>query len=58
MVRANFVVTLVSILPAVVSELEVALGAEGRADLVALLRSAIIERCTYEPTGEAGYIYI
>jgi uncharacterized protein YuzE len=57
-VRANFVVTLFSILPAVVAELEVALGAESRVDLAAQLRSATIERCTYEPTGEAGYIYL
>ena len=51
-------VTLVSVLPSVVDELEVALAADGRSDLAKQLRSATIERCTYEPTGDAGYIYL
>jgi uncharacterized protein YuzE len=51
-------VTLISVLPDIVAELAAALGSQGRADLSAQLASATIERCTFDPTVKAGYIYL
>ena len=51
-------VTLISVLPDAVAELAAALGSEGRTDLSTQLGSATIDRCTFDPTVEAGYIYL
>lgn len=50
--------TLVSAAPALAAEVEVALRAAGRPDLGAQIRSAEIDRRTYEQPIDAGYIYL
>ena len=49
--------TLESIAPDLVTEAGAALTAEGRAALVPQIASAIVDRCTYDETADAGYIY-
>jgi uncharacterized protein YuzE len=51
-------VRVASILPQLVAELRTELAADGGEDLVAQLDSCEIERCTYDPTASAGYIYL
>jgi uncharacterized protein YuzE len=51
-------VTVASILPQLVAELRIELAADGGEDLVAQLDNCEIERCTYDPTAPAGYIYL
>jgi uncharacterized protein YuzE len=48
--------TLLSILPHLVAEVEAALAAEGRAELVTQLASAIILQCSFDQEADAGYI--
>ena len=50
--------TLISTLPNLVAEVSAALTTESRAALVQQLSSACIERCTYDETVDAGYIYL
>ncbi len=49
--------TLESVAPGFVTEVGAALTAEGRAALVPQLASSIVDRCTYDETADAGYIY-
>jgi uncharacterized protein YuzE len=50
--------TLLAIAPGFADEISVALGAEGHSALAAQLCNAAIERCTFDPEADAGYIYI
>jgi len=50
--------TLGSVTPELVSEISRALLSSSRPDLASQLDSATIERCTYDPAAEAGYIYL
>ena len=49
--------TFESVVPNLAAEVGAALTAEGRGALVPQLTSAIVDRCTYDETIEAGYIY-
>jgi uncharacterized protein YuzE len=49
--------TFESVVPNFAAEVGAALAAEGRSALVPQLASAIIDRCTYDETVEAGYVY-
>jgi uncharacterized protein YuzE len=49
---------LASIVPELIAEVGAALAAEGRSELVAQLEAGVIERCTYDPSVDAGYIYL
>jgi uncharacterized protein YuzE len=51
-------IDLVSAIPELVTEISTALKAAGRDDLATQLMSAKIERCTYDGTADAGYIYL
>jgi len=50
--------TLASAFPELVAEVGAALAAEGRGDLVPQLEAGVIDRCTYDPSADAGYIYL
>jgi uncharacterized protein YuzE len=50
--------TLQSVVPELVAEVGAALTREGRGDLAPQVQSGVIERCTYDPSVEAGYIYL
>jgi uncharacterized protein YuzE len=49
--------TLASIAPNLVAEVGSALISEGRGELVSQLEAGIIERCTYDESVDAGYVY-
>jgi len=49
---------LASIVPELVAEVGAALVAEGRGGLTPQLELGIIERCTYDSSSDAGYIYL
>ena len=48
---------LASIVPKLVAEVSAALIAEGRGEFIPQLESGIIERCSYDQSVEAGYVY-
>src|SRR4051812_10784872 len=48
--------TLVFVLPELIIELSALLEAKGRSELSTRLGAATIERCSYDPEPEAGYI--
>jgi uncharacterized protein YuzE len=50
--------TLLSVVPDLVAEVGAALTREGRGELVPQVQSGVIERCTYDPSVDAGYIYL
>ena len=50
--------TLADVAPGLATEIGTALAAEGRGDLATQLASAIIERCTYDASVDAGYVYL
>ena len=50
--------TLVSVVPELVIQVGAALATEGRSDLVPQIASGVIERCTYDASADAGYIYL
>lgn len=50
--------TLVSIAPNLVTEVSFALISTGRGELVSQLESGVIERCTYDVSADAGFIYL
>ncbi len=50
--------TLASVMPELVAEVGAALTSEGRGDLVPQLAAGAIERCTYDASADAGYIYL
>lgn len=47
-----------TVLPALLVEVRAALTSQGRTDLAAQLETGIIERWTYDPSADAGYIYL
>ena len=49
---------LLTVVPELVAEVGAALSSVGRGDLAPQLQAGIIERCTYDPEGDAGYIYL
>lgn len=49
--------TLASVAPSLVSEVGSSLISEGRGELIPQLESGIIERCTYDESADAGFIY-
>jgi uncharacterized protein YuzE len=49
--------TLASIAPHLIAEVSSALISEGRGELVLQLESGIIERCTYDESVDAGFVY-
>jgi uncharacterized protein YuzE len=50
--------SLASVAPEFAAEVSSALVAEKRDDLVSQVAAAIIERCTYDASANAGYIYL
>jgi uncharacterized protein YuzE len=50
--------TLAAIAPSLVAELSGALAALGRRDAISKIESGVIERCTYDQSADAGYIYL
>lgn len=51
-------IALISAMPKFVEEVAAALVSKGRDTLVAQLMSATMERCSYDTTVDAGYIYL
>lgn len=49
---------LATVVPELVAEVGTALSSRGRGDLVPQLQAGTIERCTYDPSVDAGYIYL
>lgn len=49
---------LLAVVPEFVAEVGAALSSVGREDLAPQLETGIIERCTYDPEVDAGYIYL
>ena len=49
--------TFESILPGLATEVGAVLAAEGRTTLMSQIASVIVDRCTYDETADAGYIY-
>ena len=49
---------LATVVPELVAEVGAALSSRGRGDLVRQLEAGTIERCTYDPSVDAGYIYL
>lgn len=49
---------LLTVVPELVAEVGAALSSAGRDDLTPQLESGVIERCTYDPSIDAGYIYL
>ena len=49
---------LAAVAPEFQAEVSAALASEGRADLASQVAGAIIERCTYDASVNAGYIYL
>lgn len=50
--------TLADVVPELAAEIGAALTAGGRGNLVTQLASGIIERCTYDASVDAGYVYL
>ncbi len=49
---------LASIVPEFVNEIGAALASAGQGNFISQLESGVIERCTYDPSVDAGYIYL
>jgi len=50
--------TLLTVVPELVAEVAAALRSVGRGELTPQLEAGVIERCSYDPEEDAGYIYL
>jgi len=51
-------ITLAAVVPDLIAEVNVALTSSGHSNLIPQLAGGVIERFSYDPTADAGYIYL